>query len=169
MGRRIEVDSTVVAFVQDRTFSFVTSAGPFPFRGSFTTTPTAAGTRLTSEFVAEPTGVLRFADGLFGSLIRRKFEGDLANLKRLMEATSSNGVPRSARHREDPVRAQQERRQVGRDVRERQDVRVQLDPERLAHEPPTRLDPLPGGREAAGERRAQRLVGEGEPVLDVAS
>ena len=54
--------------------------------GSFTTTSTAPGTLLTSEFVAEPTGLLRFADGLFGSLIRRKFEGDLANLKRLMES-----------------------------------------------------------------------------------
>ena len=86
MGRRIEVDSTVVAFDSGRTFSFVTSTGPFPFRGSFTTEPDGAGTELTSEFVAEPTGLLRFGDGLFGALIRRKFEGDLANLKRLMES-----------------------------------------------------------------------------------
>ncbi len=86
MGRRIEVDSTIVAFVQDHTLSFVTSTGPFPFRGSFTTDAADGGTLLTSEFVAEPTGLLRAADGLFGSLIRRKFEGDLANLKRLMES-----------------------------------------------------------------------------------
>ena len=86
MGRTIEVDSTVVAFVPDRTFSFVTSTGPFPFRGSFTTEPAEGGTSLTSTFVAEPTGLLRAADGLFGSLVRRKFEGDLANLKRLMES-----------------------------------------------------------------------------------
>jgi hypothetical protein len=86
MGRRIEVDSTVVAFDSGRTFSFVTSTGPFPFRGSFTTEPDGAGTELTSEFVAEPTGLLRFGDGLFGALIRRKFEGDLANLKRLLES-----------------------------------------------------------------------------------
>ena len=86
MGRRIEVDSTIVAFVQDRTLTFVTSTGPFPFRGSFTTDPADGGTLLTSEFVAEPTGLLRVVDGLFGSLIRRKFEGDLANLKRLMES-----------------------------------------------------------------------------------
>lgn len=86
MGRTMAVDSTIVAFVPDRTFSFVTSTGPFPFRGSFTTDPADGGTLLTSEFVAEPTGLLRAADGLFGSLIRRKFEGDLANLKRLMEA-----------------------------------------------------------------------------------
>ena len=32
IGRRIEVDSTIVAFDSDRTFSFVTSTGPFPFR-----------------------------------------------------------------------------------------------------------------------------------------
>ena len=64
----------------------MTSTGPFPFRGSFTTEPAEGGTLLTSEFIAEPTGLLRVADGLFGSLIRRKFEVDLANLKRLMEA-----------------------------------------------------------------------------------
>jgi hypothetical protein len=86
MGRRIEVDSTIVAFDSDRTFTFVTSTGPFPFRGSFTTDPDGAGTKLTSEFEAEPTGLLRFADGLFGALIRWKFEGDLANLKRLLES-----------------------------------------------------------------------------------
>jgi len=86
MGRRIEVDSTIVAFVSDRTFSFVTSTGPFPFRGSFTTEPAGAGTVLTSEFVAEPTGLLRIGDGLFGALIRRKFEADLSNLKRLLES-----------------------------------------------------------------------------------
>jgi len=86
MGRRIEVDSTIVAFDADRTFTFVTSSGPFPFRGSFTTESDGAGTELTSEFLAEPTGLLRFGDGLFGALIRRKFEGDLANLKRLLES-----------------------------------------------------------------------------------
>ena len=86
MGRRIEVDSTIVAFDADRKFTFVTSSGPFPFRGSFTTESDGAGTELTSEFVAEPTGLLRFGDGLFGALIRRKFEGDLANLKRLLES-----------------------------------------------------------------------------------
>ena len=86
MGRRIEVDSTIVAFDSDRTFTFVTSTGPFPFRGSFTTDPDGAGTKLTSEFEAEPTGLLRFADGLFGALIRWKVQGDLANLKRLLES-----------------------------------------------------------------------------------
>ena len=86
MGRRIEVDSTIVAFDSDRTFTFVTSTGPFPFRGSFTTDPDGTGTKLTSEFEAEPTGLLRFADGLFGALIRWRFQGDLANLKRLLES-----------------------------------------------------------------------------------
>jgi hypothetical protein len=86
MGRRIQVDSTIVAFEVDRRFEFVTSSGPFPFRGSFTVEAIASGTRLISQFDAQPTGVLRVADGLFGALIRRKFQVDLANLKRLMES-----------------------------------------------------------------------------------
>ncbi len=40
-------------------------------------------------------------------------------------------------------------------VRERQDVVVELDAERLGHEPASRLDPRPGLRVAGGERRAQ--------------
>ena len=65
------------------------------------------------------------------------------------------------------VRPEHERRQLRREVRERQDVVVQLDPERFAHEPAARLDPRPGRRVAAGERGAQRLVGECHAVLDV--
>ena len=65
------------------------------------------------------------------------------------------------------VRAQQERRQDGRDVRERQHVRMEVDAERVGHEPPPRLDPPPGRRVAGGELGAERRVGEGDAVLDV--
>ena len=86
MGRRMEVDSTIVAFDPDHSLTFETSSGPFPFRGSFTVAPLGSGAQLTSRFEAEPTGAMRFADGLFGWLIRRKFDTDLASLKRLMES-----------------------------------------------------------------------------------
>ena len=45
--------------------------------------------------------------------------------------------------------------------------RVQLDPERLGHEPPARLDPRPGVRVGRRERRRAALVGERDAVLDV--
>ena len=40
-------------------------------------------------------------------------------------------------------------------------------PERVGHEPPTRLDARPGLRVGGRERGTQRLVGEGDAVLDV--
>lgn len=97
LGRRIEVDSEIVEFQPDRTFSYVTSSGPFPFRGSFTVEPTDGGTRVTARFEAQPTGLFKIGDGLFGILARRQFEGDLATLKRLMEAgeLAMNDLPRT--------------------------------------------------------------------------
>jgi len=90
LGRRIEVDSEIVEFEPDRSFSFVMSSGPFPFRRSFTVEPTERGTRLTARFearfAAQPAGFFRLGDALFGILVRRKFERDLASLKRSMEA-----------------------------------------------------------------------------------
>ena len=60
-----------------------------------------------------------------------------------------------ARQRHRPVRPEQERRQEGGEVGERQDVRVQGDPERLAHEPAARQDAAPRVRVAVGEGRAE--------------
>ena len=72
-----------------------------------------------------------------------------------------------ARQRHRPIGPEQERRQVRRDVRERQHVRVEVDPEDVAHERPARLDPRPRVRVAGRQLVAQRLVGERDPVLDV--
>ena len=65
------------------------------------------------------------------------------------------------------VRPEDERWQVGRDVRERQDIGVQIDPERVGHEPAPRPDPRPRLREPGSERLPQAGIGQGDPVLDV--
>ena len=54
-----------------------------------------------------------------------------------------------------------------REIRERQDVWMQLDPELIGHERATSLDPPPGLREAIGQLAAQRRIGEGDAVFDV--
>lgn len=88
-GRRIEVDSTIVDFEPDRRLGYVTSGGPFPFKGTFEVEPTGGGTRLMATFDASPVGMLRLADRLITMLGKRQLGRDLATLKRLMEADPS--------------------------------------------------------------------------------
>src|SRR5690606_40659870 len=59
-------------------------------------------------------------------------------------------------------RSEQERWQIGGDVRERQDRRVEFDSQHVGHERPPLLDPVPGPRVAPGELLPELLVGQGE-------
>ena len=65
------------------------------------------------------------------------------------------------------VGTEQERRQVRRDVGEGQHVGMKGDSERVAHESPSCLDPLPRGRVLRRELPTQHIVGERDPVFDV--
>lgn len=84
-GRRIEVVSEVVEFVPGRRLAYVTSGGPFPFAGAFTTEPYDAGTRLTASFEVGLRGPVRIGGGLLRLLVRRQLASDLERLRRLME------------------------------------------------------------------------------------
>ena len=87
LGRQIVVDSRIVEFVPDRTLGYVTSGGPFPFRGRFLVDPLGPETsRVKATFEAPLSGILRLVDPLFAVLARRTLASDLAGLKRLMEA-----------------------------------------------------------------------------------
>lgn len=87
LGRRVEVDTEVVAFEADRVLGVLVTGGPFPLRATFHLDPVDGGCRVRVTFEANPTGVLRLADAPFRVLVRRKFVADLANLKRLLEAS----------------------------------------------------------------------------------
>src|SRR5690606_38051686 len=63
--------------------------------------------------------------------------------------------------------AEQERWQIGGDVRERQDRRVEFDSQHVGHERPPLPDPVPGPRVAPGELLPELLVGQGDAVFDV--
>lgn len=85
LGRRIEVDSVVTEFILDQRLAYRTTGGPFPFSGSFDVRAEGDGAQVTATFEATPAGVFAFLGPLFARLVRRKFELDLARLKRLME------------------------------------------------------------------------------------
>ena len=86
LGRRIEVDSVLTEFVPGRRLAYRTTGGPFPFSGSFDTSEERGGARITATLEAKPTGAFRLVDPIFAKLVCRKFERDLGNLKRLMDA-----------------------------------------------------------------------------------
>ena len=86
IGRRIESDSVVTEFEPNRKFTWESKSGPFPLRGSFTFEPVEGGTRVNAIFEAEPGGFFKLAEPLFVGMAKRQFQGDLANLKDLMEA-----------------------------------------------------------------------------------
>jgi polyketide cyclase/dehydrase/lipid transport protein len=87
LGRRLEVHTEVVAFERDRLLRVYVTGGPFPLHATFYLDPVDNGCQVMVSFEARPTGVLRIADAPFAIIARRKFAADLANLKRVLEAT----------------------------------------------------------------------------------
>jgi hypothetical protein len=85
LGRRVEVDTEVVAFEPDRRLGVIVTGGPFPLHATFDVEVVDGGSQVRVTFDASPTGVLRLFDRPFAIIVRRKFAADLANLKRLVE------------------------------------------------------------------------------------
>lgn len=88
LGRRIESDSVITEFEANRKFSFESKSGPFPIKGSNTVEQIEGGTRVTATFDVEPGGFFKLAEPLVISMAKRQLQGDLDNLKDLMEANA---------------------------------------------------------------------------------
>ena len=88
LGRRIESDSVVTEFEANRKYSFESKSGPFPIKGSNTVEQIEGGTRVTATFDVEPGGFFKLAEPLVMSMAKRQLQGDLDNLKDLMEANA---------------------------------------------------------------------------------
>ncbi len=88
LGRRIESESVVTEFEPNRKYTWDSTSGPFPIKGSVTLEPIEGGTRVNATFDAEPAGFFKLAEPLVMSMGKRQFQGDLDNLKDLMEANA---------------------------------------------------------------------------------
>ena len=66
-----------------------TNGGPISIRSTFTVTPTATGSVLTSSFAVEPHGVGRLIAPLFVRKMRRTIPRHLATIKTLLETSST--------------------------------------------------------------------------------
>ena len=86
LGRRIESESEFTEYELNRKFVFKSKSGPIQFEVRMTFERVEGGTRINTKFEAEIGGFFKLAEPLVVSMGKRQLEGDLANLKDLMEA-----------------------------------------------------------------------------------
>ena len=85
LGQQIEVEIEETEYEPNRK-STQKSKSPFPVDQQMTFEKVDGGTRVNLIFEAEPGGFFKLAEPLFASMAKRNIEGELANLKDLMEA-----------------------------------------------------------------------------------
>jgi hypothetical protein len=71
--------------------------GRFNFEAGFTLRPTALGTTLDGWGNASAPALFRFAEPVLGFLIERQVDGDLARLKKLLDAEKDSPATGRAR------------------------------------------------------------------------
>ena len=85
LGRRIESTTEVTELVPRK--KLVQKANsPFPVQITCWTEPTASGTRVTAEAIAEPGGFFRVAEPVLGRILKRQGQSELNTMKELLEA-----------------------------------------------------------------------------------
>ena len=86
LGRRIETQLRITEFEPNRKLSGESTGGPFPLQSTFTLDTDDGGTRVTCTFDLQPGGFFKLAEPLVVTMAKRQLQGDLNNLKDLMEA-----------------------------------------------------------------------------------
>jgi uncharacterized membrane protein len=85
LGKQLEVEIEQTEYEPNRK-SAQKSKLPFPSNQQMTFERVNGGTRVNLKFEAEPGGFFKLAEPLLASTVKRNIEGELANLKDLMEA-----------------------------------------------------------------------------------
>ncbi len=86
LGQRIESETEVTEYEPNRKIATKSISGPFPMESLVTFERLEGGTRVTGTLMGEPGGFFKLAEPVLVSTMKRQLEGDLANLKKLMEA-----------------------------------------------------------------------------------
>ncbi|HEX8133999.1 MAG TPA: SRPBCC family protein [Actinomycetes bacterium] len=86
-GRRHTADYLVTEYEPNHAFAFEVTSGPMTSRARYSVQPAGAGTRLTASGQAEATGLSRLLAPILVRTLERHSEDDLANLKRILEAS----------------------------------------------------------------------------------
>ena len=85
LGKQIEVELEETGYEPNQK-SAQKSTVPFPSNQQMTFERVNGGTRVNLKFEADPGGFFKLAEPLLASMVKRNIEGELANLKDLMDA-----------------------------------------------------------------------------------
>jgi uncharacterized protein YndB with AHSA1/START domain len=86
LGRRMDWTAEVTKYEPNRKFELKITSGPMSIEQSLTFEPVEGGTRFTLVGEGETGGFFRLAEPVVNRMQRRQMEGDLANLKDILEA-----------------------------------------------------------------------------------
>jgi carbon monoxide dehydrogenase subunit G len=86
-GRRRTADYLVTEYEPGHAFAFEVTSGPMTSRARYSVEPAGAGTRLTASGEADVTGLFRLLAPILVRTVERHSRDDLANLKRILEAS----------------------------------------------------------------------------------
>jgi uncharacterized membrane protein len=85
LGKQIEVELEETGYEPNQK-SAQKSRLPFPVNQQMSFESVDGGTRVNLKFEADPGGFFKLAEPLLASMVKRNIEGELANLKDLMDA-----------------------------------------------------------------------------------
>ena len=86
-GRRRTADYLVTEYEPNRAFAFEVTSGPMTSRARYSVEPAGAGTQLTASGEVDAVGVYKLLAPILVRTLKRHSEDDLANLKRILEAS----------------------------------------------------------------------------------
>jgi uncharacterized protein YndB with AHSA1/START domain len=86
LGRRMEWVSEVTEYEPNRKWGQKITSGPMSFEQSCTLEPVEGGTTLTLVGEGEMGGFFKLAEAMVNRSMQRQMEGNLANLKDILEA-----------------------------------------------------------------------------------
>lgn len=86
LGQRLEVTSEVTEFEPNRAWAYKSISGPIASAARYGLEPVDGGTRVTISAEGEMSGFFKLAEPVMAAMIKRQFEGVLANLKDILEA-----------------------------------------------------------------------------------
>lgn len=85
MGREIESDIEITAYDPPYQVCFRTLSGPISFAGCQNYQEENGGTWVTVAIEGEPGGFFKIAEGMVANQLEKSVQGDLENLKAIME------------------------------------------------------------------------------------
>jgi uncharacterized membrane protein len=85
VGRRFEAVVKMTSFEENKQFAYKSTSGTAPFEQSFLFEPTSGGTKVSTKFEMETSGLMGLAKPLIASGLKRDMSADFETLKNQLE------------------------------------------------------------------------------------